>query len=131
MTKLLIIITELFFPVDIDALPGYVNPYDPALGGINCLEPCTHTGNGTPIEGNYGLIAACHPDQYGCWVEFSNDYGSHGPYQCNDTGGMLLEPQMRNGQLIQYYDVLLDLSGDEPLPWWNNGIFDVEVTCYD
>lgn len=129
--------------IDVNHLPGFVNPYDPALalidpvnGSINCQEPCGYTANGTPVEGNYGKIAACAPEQMGCWVTFSNDFGSHGPYQCNDTGGALQEPYMRDGRLTQNYDVLWPLTDGNgnklPLtdyPWWNHAFFDVEVTC--
>lgn len=117
--------------IDVNALPGFVNLYDPKLGGINCQEPCGQTANGLVIEEyHYGRIAACSPSQIGCWVTFSNDYGTHGPYQCNDTGGALLEPRLRDDRLVQYYDVLWDLTSGEPLPWWNHALFEVDVTCY-
>lgn len=109
-----------------------VNPYDPQLGGINCMDPCDRTANGLLIRPeHYGRIAACPPVEMGCWVTFSNEFGSHGPYQCNDTGGALLAPQVRDGRLIQLYDVLWDLTNEEdPLPWWNHGLFEVAVECY-
>jgi hypothetical protein len=113
-------------------IPLLVNPYDPALGGINCDHDCTRFGNGVLIEPwHYGIRMACNPVHIGCEFRIWNDYGSIGPLWCVESGGALLEPQIHDGQLVQFVDILWDLSDDdgervpdERLPWWNHGVFD-------
>ncbi len=117
-----------------------MNPYDPALGGINCDEDCTRTANGLLIQPeHYGTIAACHPSWMGCQVSFRNDYGEAGPFTCQDTGGALLAPKYvsKLDDFVQYVDILWDLTDENgdmipwsQLPWWNHAVFDdYEVTC--
>ena len=112
-------------------LPLLVNPYYPPAGGINCMEPCTHFGNGVEIQDwHYGNRMACNPVNIGCEFRIWNDHGSIGPLWCVESGGALLEPQIHDGQLVQFVGILHDLSGDEPLPWWNHMVTDTwEVTC--
>lgn len=123
-------------------IPIFVNPYDPALGGINCDSDCSRFANGIFItEEHYGQSAACHPTWVGCRLSFSNDFGEVGPLTCNDTGEELLYPRYvpKLGQKVQYVDILWDLTDDEgdmipwsELPWWNHAVFnDYEVSCLE
>jgi hypothetical protein len=130
----------LFMPITEPAppIPLLVNPYDNRLGGINCMEPCTHFGNGVKIQDwHYGIRMACNPVHIGCQSTIWNDHGSIGPLWCVESGGALLEPQMHNGELVQFVDILHRLVGDggervpdEDLPWWNHGVFEnYEIDC--
>lgn len=101
------------------------------------MEPCGYTANGLLIQPeHYGNIAACPPIEMGCFVTFTNEYGTLGPLQCMDTGGALLEPSTRDGIIYQLYDVLTDFVDEETnqadfsnIPWWSSGVFNVEVNC--
>jgi hypothetical protein len=120
-------------------IPLLVNPYDPALGGINCDHDCTRFGNGVEIQDwHYGIRMACNPAHIGCQFHIWNDFGSIGPVWCVESGGALLEPQYHEGfgRVVQYVDILwhLDDGGqrvpNENLPWWNHGVFeDYEIDC--
>lgn len=115
--------------------PIFVNPYDPALGGINCESPCNRFANGMEVVPElYGSVAACNPRDMGCYISFENDYGSAGPFLCVDTGGMLLypRPSIRHETWVQYIDILHPLTEEsfEHWPWWNHALFrDYTVEC--
>ena len=115
------------------SLPAFVNPYEPAYGpeSLNCEEPCEVMANGALVEEWYGRSAAGPPILIGCDVRFHNhERGLSTPwFRINDTGGALLEPRVRNGVLVQYYDILWPLAEDAPLMWWNHAVLDPEVKC--
>lgn len=142
--KLLLLLIMIFpipgFTPIVDP-PIFVNPYDPALGGINCDHDCEHFGNGVRItEEHYGKTAACNPKHIGCYISFENDFSSAGPFLCVESGGALLEPMHvpKLGQTVQYVDILWDLTDEQGeqisnsmLPWWNHAVFtDYEVECH-
>lgn len=68
---------------DVDQLYGLLSWYDPALGGINCQEPCHLLGDGTPVEQSYGVMMACPLGLYGRSFSFDGV----GTFQCRDHGG--------------------------------------------
>ena len=120
--------------------PAFVNPYDPVLQGINCDSDCSSLANGRKwTEDDYGKLAACPPDLMGCYVTFTNDYSTAGPFLCSDTGGALLEPMYveKFDKTVQHFDILWDLSDENEemipwsqLPWWNHAVFEEwEADC--
>lgn len=72
--------------VEAEALPIRASYYNPALGGINCDEDCSTTGDGTPVEQCYGWCMACPPGWYGRWLDFGEWVGQ---WQCRDHGGAI------------------------------------------
>lgn len=67
-------------------LPLRASWYDPALGGINCMEPCTQLGDGTAVSEAYGWALSCPAGWYGRWLEIKHA----GRWQCRDHGGAIL-----------------------------------------
>lgn len=141
---LLLLVSALYwaFPKDTPEHPAFVNPYDPALGGINCDDNCANLANGYIwTEEDYGRLAACPPRFMGCSVSFENDYDDLGPLLCYDTGGAHQAPRYvdKFNETVEYFDVLWDLSTEdgtmiprEQLPWWNHALFyDWRADCSD
>jgi hypothetical protein len=119
-------------------VPLLVNPYYPPFGGINCMEPCTHFGNGVEIqEWHYSKRMACAPQHIGCEFRIWNDYFEIGPIWCVESGGALLEPIIHDGELVQLVDILHRLVDDDgeripdsELPIWNHAVTDTyEIDC--
>jgi hypothetical protein len=123
-------------------VPVFVNPYDPALttSDIQCMEPCDQTATGLVIQPeHYGWVAAGPPEWIQCSITFWNEYGKHGPFWIQDTGGELLKPQYveKLGQTVQFIDILFHLADEngerlEDIQWplWNHGIYkEYELTC--
>jgi hypothetical protein len=69
-----------------EELPIRASWYDPALGGINCMEPCDLLGDGTAVAEAYGWAASCPNGWYGRWLDV--EYA--GRWQCRDHGGAIV-----------------------------------------
>lgn len=71
--------------VGADELPLRASWYDPALGGVNCMEPCGQLGDGTAVSDGYGWVVACPDGWYGRWLDVEHA----GRWQCRDHGGAI------------------------------------------
>lgn len=68
--------------------PLKISWYDPALGGINCMEPCDQMATGVKVtEDRYGNTAACIAD----WTGRTVVIAGLGEFECLDRGGAIIE----------------------------------------
>lgn len=88
-----------------------VTEYAPALGGINCEEPCHITASMLPIT--YGVTAACGPHvPFGTLLYIE----SAGWRTCHDRGGAIDDDEVDVAvEPHQYLE--LGINGHHPLVW--------------
>ena len=68
--------------------PLKISWYDPALGGINCMDPCDQMATGVKVtEDRYGRTAACIREWTGRTVVIEG----LGEFECLDRGGAIVE----------------------------------------
>jgi hypothetical protein len=112
--------------VDMEDLPLWTSYYDPALGGINCLnDTCEHLGDGTPVKDGYGRYMACPPGMYGLELEIEDI----GIWQCRDHGGMVVPRYSRvytPDGFVTGWHLIADFLLTAP-EWWTYTLCDFEV----
>lgn len=110
------LIGTTFCTVEAEALPLRASWYDPALGGVNCMEPCGYLGDGTAVADAYGWAMACPVGWYGRWL----DIEGVGRRQCRDHGGAIHPAYGRvytpEGWVECWY-ITVDFLEHEPPPW--------------
>lgn len=104
--------------------PILLTTYDPAQGGINCVEPCGQTALGywyTPDDYWNGLegIAACPKEWLGAEIVIDG----FGTVRCLDTGGRILRHQWNpyHRRFVTHVDVMVKEPLDQT---WNYHLFE-------
>ena len=103
--------------VPADHLPVRASYYNPALGGINCDEDCSTTGDGTPVAECYGWCAACPPGWYGRHLDFGRWVGQ---WQCRDHGGAVVPTYGRTympGGFVEGWWIVVDFMAHRQPAW--------------
>ncbi len=101
---LLVTVESLSCPPPLETMPLLATWYDPALGGINCQEPCNVFADGTAVtEDSYNVTAACLPQ----WLGRDIVVVGLGTFKCRDTGGgIVVEWNEYYGRWVIRLDVL-------------------------
>ncbi len=88
-----------------------VTEYVPALGGINCQEPCDVTASMVPVT--YGVTAACGPNiPFGTLVYLD----PAGWRTCHDRGGAIDDDEIDVAVEAHRYDQH-GINGYHPVVW--------------
>lgn len=97
-------------------LPLRASWYDPALGGVNCMDPCHLLGDGTHVDNAYGWALSCPDGWYGRWLDVQHA-GSH---LCLDSGGAIHPTYGRtytNEGFVECWWITVDFLAKEPPPY--------------
>lgn len=109
------VVNDVYCTVAAEELPIRASWYNPELGGINCMEPCSMLGDGTPVHTGYGTMAACPPGWYWRWLHVDGLPS----VQCRDHGGAI-HPTWYHG--IGEWAIVIDYLLERP-EWFVYGTF--------
>ena len=106
-------------------IPIRASWYNPLLGGINCVDPCDETGDGTPIDMCWDNCISCPIEWYSS--ELNVQYA--GVWQCRDTGpamGLNYGEYYTPDGFKTGWFITIDFMLRKP-EWWTYLILDWEI----